>query len=95
MKNKKYPVDFKLKAVEYHQQNNLTYAEAAKSLGIGESTLYKWKIQKGAGLFSGKKLDRYDSRDEEIRRLASELKRSQMEVEILKKATAFFAKELK
>jgi transposase len=95
MERKTYPVDFKVKAVEYQVQNKLSYAEAAKSLGVGESTLYKWKVQMGAGLFSGKKLEKYDSRDDEIRRLSAELKRSQMEVEILKKATAFFVKELK
>jgi len=40
------------------------------------------------------KLPKFDAKDGEIRRLSSEMRKREMELEIFKKATAFFAKGL-
>ena len=69
-----------------------TVPEAAKSLGIASNLLYRWK-DKVASDFEGKSLS-IDERDELIR-LRKENKNLRMEKEILKKASAFFAKEMK
>jgi transposase len=66
--------------------------EAAKSLGIASNMLYRWKEQMESQL-EGKALS-VDER-EELKRLRKENKNLRMEKEILKKASAFFAKEMK
>ena len=67
-------------------------AEAAESLGIGTSLLYKWK-EKIEAQRSGSVLNE-DGRSE-LKRLRAENKTLLMEKEILKKASKFFAKEMK
>ena len=67
-------------------------SEAARSLGIGDNLIRRWKREfeeeaSGAGLSS-------DERDE-LKRLRKENRMLRMEKEILKKASAYFAKEMK
>ena len=67
---------------------------AARSLGIGENLLRNWKLalqQQGDQAFPGN--GKLPAIEEELRQLKAENKRLQMERDILKKATAFFAKE--
>lgn len=66
--------------------------KAAKSLGIATNMLYKWK-EKLEAEREGKALAE-DERSE-LKRLRREVKELRMEKEILKKASAFFAKEMK
>ena len=66
--------------------------EAAKSLGIASNILSRWK-SKIESQPEGKSLS-VDER-EELKRLRKEVKNLRMEKEILKKASAFFAKEMK
>lgn len=91
MKNKNYGVEFKVKAVELAKSSGRARNDVAKELGIAASSLCKWERQYEAGEFSEK--TPVGSAEKEIARLTAELKRKTMEVEILKKATAFFAKE--
>jgi len=93
MKNMNYTTEFKVKAVEMLKESSKTREQIAKELGIGESTLSKWKQQYEAGTFQSEPVKGSSSSDKEIARLTAELRRKTMEVEILKKATAFFAKE--
>ncbi len=67
-------------------------AEAAKSLGIRADQLYDWKAKLEAEK-SGEALS--IDEHEELKRLRKEVKNLRMEKEILKKASTFFAKELK
>ena len=69
-----------------------TVGEAAKSLGIAANLLYDWKGKQEKAI-EGKGL----AEDEraELARLRKENKQLRMEKEILKKASAFFAKEMK
>lgn len=89
---KSYPKEFKEEAVALVLEQGYSVPEAAKSLGIGTNMLYRWKqqIEEQA---SGKGLSE-DERDE-LKRLRKEVKNLRMEKEILKKASAFFAKEMK
>ena len=89
---KQYPKEFKEEAVALVREQGYSVAEAAKSLGIATNMLYKWK-EKIEALEAGEALGE-DERDE-LKRLRKEVKDLRTEKEILKKATAFFAKEMK
>ena len=89
---KQYSKEYKEEAVALVREQGYTVPEAAKSLGIASNMLYRWKEQIDAQL-EGKSLS-VDER-EELKRLRKEVKKLRMEKEILKKASAFFAKEMK
>lgn len=89
---KQYPKEFKEEAVALVLEQGYSVPEAAKSLGIAANMLYRWKQQseeQQQGLALAE-----DERDE-LKRLRKENKELRMEKEILKKASAFFAKEMK
>lgn len=66
-------------------------AEAAQALGVNPNLLYKWKDKLEAQA-SGSALS--DDEREELKKLRAENKRLRMEKDILKKASAFFAREM-
>lgn len=89
---RQYPPEFKQEAVNLVLEQDYTVPEAAKSLGITTTLLYKWKAKIEAER-SGEGLSK-DER-EELLKLRKENRTLRMEKEILKKASAFFAKEMK
>ncbi len=91
-KNKVYTNEFKQEAVALVTEQGYSVSEAASSLGITAKLIYNWKAKFEAQA-SGKALDT-DERAE-LTRLRKENKQLRMEKEILKKASAFFAKEMK
>lgn len=90
--HKSYPQVFKDEAVLMITEQGYSVAEAAKSLGVASSLLYKWK-DKAVAKQQGVTLD--ESERDELKRLRKENTELRMEKEILKKASAFFAKEMK
>ncbi len=89
---RKYTDEFKRDAVKLVTEQRYSLAEAARNLGIHSNLLRNWKLkfeaedsQLGAGLDEDERL--------ELARLRADVKRLQMERDILKKATAFFANE--
>lgn len=89
-----YTREFKISAVKLITVQGYSLAEAARSLGIHENLLRNWKQRfeaEGSRAFPGH--GHLPPLEEEIRRLRAENKRLQMERDILKKATAFFAAE--
>jgi len=89
---KSYPKEFKEEAVALVREQGYSVAEAAKQLGIATNMLYRWN-QTIEDQESGRVLSE-DERSE-LKRLRREIKNLRMEKEILKKASAFFAKEMK
>jgi len=89
---KQYSKEFKEEAVALVREQGYSVPDAAKSLGIASNMLYRWKERFEAQL-EGKVLSE-DERSE-LRQLRKEVKTLRMEKEILKKASAFFAKEMK
>lgn len=89
---KQYPKEFKEEAVALVIEQGYSVPEAAKSLGIAANMLYRWKQQ-----FEEQQQGQTLAEDEreELKRLRKENKELRMEKEILKKASAFFAKEMK
>lgn len=89
---KQYSKEYKDEAVALVKEQGYSVPEAAKSLGIASNMLYRWKDHIESQL-EGKSLS-VDER-EELKRLRKDVKNLRMEKEILKKASAFFAKEMK
>jgi transposase len=89
---KQYPDEFKEEAVALVNEQGYSVPEAAKALRITPGLLYRWKERLDAKL-EGRTLS--ESERDELIRLRKENRTLLMEKEILKKASAFFAKEMK
>ena len=89
---RKYSDEFKAQAVKLVTDQGYKISEAARNLGIHDGVLRRWIIQRSPEVshisLSTSKLQA------EIKQLKRENERLRMEREILKKAAAFFAKEL-
>jgi transposase len=92
---KKYSKEFKLDAVSLVLEQGYSRIEAARSLEIGAPLIGRWvkEYQDDGQAFRGN--GKLTPELEEIRRLKAQVKCLIMEKEILKKATVFFAKEMK
>jgi transposase len=93
---KKYSKEFKLDAVSLVREQGYTRAEAARSLGINANMLGRWTKElqcKDGQTFRGN--GKLTPEQEENRKLKAQVKRLEMEKDILKKATVFFAAETK
>jgi len=91
---KKYTREFKQDAIRLVTEQGYKQTEAAKNLGIDRSMLVRWMREFRADeseAFRGN--GKLTAEQEELRRLREENRRLKMERDILKKATAFFAKE--
>lgn len=81
--------EFKRDAVAQITERGYPAKEVSKRLGVSTHSLYAWK-RKFAMAVSGD-----TEKDAEIRRLKRELARVSEERDILKKATAYFARDAK
>ena len=91
---KKYPKEFKLDAISLVLDQGYTRTEAAKSLGINAHMLGRWvKEQQSDDGQAFRGSGKLTPEQEEIRKLKTQVRRLEMEKDILKKATVFFAKE--
>lgn len=90
MSSQRYTEEFKVEAVKQITERGYPVAEVSSRLGVSQHSLYVWLKQYGSP-----PEQRLEARDQavEIRRLKAELKRVTEERDILKKATAYFAKE--
>jgi transposase len=92
-KRQRFTAEFKREAVRQLKESGKPVATLARELGVARNKLYEWaELEKkhGAGAFpgSGRKPD------DELTKLKRELERVKEENEILKKAAAYFAKNL-
>jgi len=91
-KRRNYTEDFKRDAVALVTEQDYKTTEAARSLGIGDNLIRRWKREFEEEA-SGTRLGA-DER-EELKRLRKEIRLLRMEKDILKKASQYFAKEMK
>ena len=92
---KTFTPDFKREAVRLLESGSRPGSQIARELGIKRNQLYKWQSElktRGAVAFPGSGMRRKASDD--VSRLKQELARMTEERDILKKAAAYFAKEL-
>ena len=93
----RYPREFKLEAIRLLNEGDRPAAEIARELGIKRTLLYRWRDQqdgKGDKAFQGPGRPKLEDISE-LSRLRRELKVVTEERDILKKAAAYFAKDLK
>ena len=91
----KHTKEFKIEAVMLAEELG-NVAEAARRLGVCDKNLYTWKklfAKDGAAAFPGK--GRLTPDDDRLRKLERENRELKMENEILKKASTYFAKQMK
>ncbi len=87
-----YTAEFKELAVK-RVKEGLTPGAAAKELGLNEQTLRNWVKAAEAGKLNGPGAKPVTPEQMELSRLRVENIRLKREVEILKKATAYFARD--
>jgi transposase len=95
-KRKDFSPEFKREAVRLLDAGQKPATDLARELGVRRNQLYKWKeelMKHGAEAFPG--MGRRSAGKDEVTRLRKELERVKEERDILKKAAAYFAKELK
>ena len=93
---KQYSKEFKLDAISLVLDQGFSRKEAAASLEINAQMLGRWikeSRDEDGQVFRGN--GKLTPEQEEIKKLRAQVKQLEMEREILKKATAFFAKETK
>ena len=89
MSNRRYTEEFKAEAVKQITERGYSVKEVSERLGVSVKSMYTW-LREAKGSSKDRKLD---TTRQEIARLKADLKRVEEERDILKKATAFFAKE--
>jgi transposase len=92
MPRRTYTQDFKDSAARLVTEQGYTIKQAAKNLGVDPASIREW-VRRLPGTPANSSDDPAPLKAE-IARLREENRRLALEREILKKATAFFAKEL-
>lgn len=90
---RKFTAEFKQQAVRLVTDEKYTFKAAAEALGVGEQSLRQWHAKLAPTPVPCGEHATLDELRAENRRLQRELRRAEMERDILKKATAYFAKE--
>ena len=90
MRGTRYTAEFKAEAIKQITERGHGVVEVSKRLGVSDKSLYAWLKQ-------SQQDDLPNSKDivalkHELQRMKAELKRTTEERDILKKATAYFAK---
>ena len=90
---KRYLDDFKRDAVRLVTQERYTFKAAATAVGVSEKSLRDWHAKFAPKPNPCGEDASLEELREENKRLRQQLKRAELEREIWKKATAYFAKE--
>lgn len=88
---KEYTEEFRKESVRLAQAGDVSMAQVARDLGVNHHTFYGW-VEK----YGEKREEAGGGEDlaSENKRLRRELKRAELERDILKKAVSIFSKEL-
>ena len=95
MERKKFSREFKLEAVNLVKDRGVSVAQAARDLDVHENVLRKWVKELGKDpkhAFPGH--GQMKPEQQEIDRLRKEVAKLKAERDILKKAAAYFAREV-
>ncbi|GAA1742946.1 transposase [Microcella frigidaquae] len=90
-KNNAYPREFRERAVELYRSGGVSMDALAKQLGVASTTIANWIRQ--ARIDDGEQPGITTGDRDELTQLRREIRRLEMENEILKRAAAYFAKE--
>ena len=96
MARRSYTAEFKREAVRLAQKPGMSQREVAKELGIHHNVLANWCRRFKQGSWSEKPGDALKTEQaKELERLRRENASLKMDLDILKKAATYFAKESK
>ena len=88
---KKFPPEFKRDVVTVARRGDLTVAEVAADFDISVESVRRWMRQ--ADIDDGIKDGKTSSEQSELVQLRRQMRRLEMENEILRRAAAYFAKD--
>jgi len=92
----RYTKEFKLEAIRLAEESDKPVMQIARELGIRQNQIYKWKKQlEGQGEVAFPGTGRKAETDPEKAQLRKDLAEAKEELEILKKAAAYFARDIK
>ena len=92
-RTRRFTPEFIEQAVRLVNETEQSQKDVAEQLGVSRAALNRW-IARAAGKTSASELvDVPETPEEELRRLRKRVRELEFEKEILKKATALFAKE--
>jgi transposase len=92
-KRRRFSEEFQQEAVRLVVREKYSFKAAAKAVGVSEQTLRHWHARLAPKPAECGENATLEELQEENKRLRRELRRAELEREILKKATAYFAKE--
>lgn len=95
-KRRTFDASFKLEVVKMIRDQGLSVTQVCQDMNLGETAVRRWLRQVDAELAGSPGLGKPLTADQQrIRQLEEENRRLRQDVDILKKASAFFARELK
>lgn len=93
---RQFDASFKLQVVKMIREQGLSIGQVCKDMGLGDTSVRGWLKQYDAELMGQPGLGKpLTAEQQRIRQLEEENRRLRQDVDILKKASAFFARELK
>ncbi len=95
MQRRKFSREFKIEAVKLVRERGVSSAQAARDLGVHDNVMRKWVKEFGSDpeqAFPGQ--GQMKPEQQEIERLRREVNKLKAERDILKKAAAYFAREV-
>jgi transposase len=92
MSNQRYSPEFKDEAVRQVIERGFSVKEVADRLGVSQHSLYKWVNRVKPDKTEQQAYELVEAKSE-VLKLRAELRRTEEERDILKKAAAYFARE--
>jgi len=92
-KRRVFTPEFKAEVVNLVLEHNRSVSDVCREMGLGETAVRRWISQTQTDRGQGSAGALTSVEREELSRLRRDVRRLQMERDILKKATVFFAKE--
>lgn len=95
-KYRKYDTSFKLEVVKMIKDQAMSVSQVCRDMGLGDTAVRRWVEQYEAEQLGSTGIGKpLTTEQQRIRHLEQQVRELKTDNDILKKATAFFARELK
>jgi len=95
-KRRSFDTEFKLQVVKMIKDQGLSVGQVCRDMSLGETAVHRWLAQFEAELQGQSGIAKpLTAEQQRIRALEAEVRRLREDNDILKKASAFFAREMK